>query len=74
MANRGSPDSGSAQWFVVTGPKAAYLDGYGTYVVFGRITDGLDVAQAITALGNPAARRVERIALDTVTITQSPGW
>ena len=53
MANRGSPDSGSAQWFVVTGPKAAYLDGYGTYVVFGRITDGLDVAQAITALGTP---------------------
>ena len=73
MANRGSPDSGSAQWFVVTGPKAAYLDGYGTYVVFGRITDGLDVAQAITALGTPGGTPSRPITLDTVTITQSPG-
>ncbi len=72
MANRGSPDSGSAQWFVVTGPKAAYLDGYGTYVVFGRITDGLDVAQAITALGAPGGTPTRPIALDTVTITQVP--
>jgi cyclophilin family peptidyl-prolyl cis-trans isomerase len=72
MANRGSPDTGSAQWFVVTGPKAAYLDDYGTFVVFGRITEGLDVAQSITALGAPGGTPTRPIALDTVAITQSP--
>ena len=58
---------------MVTGPKAEYLDSYGSYVVFGRITDGLDVAQAITALGTPGGTPTRPFALDTVTITQSPG-
>lgn len=50
MARSGAPDSGGGQFFFVTGPKASVLDGQGNYVTFGRITEGLDVAQAIQAL------------------------
>ena len=50
MARSGAPNSGGGQFFFVTGPKASVLDGQGTYVTFGKITKGLDVAQAILAL------------------------
>lgn len=68
MANTGEPDSAGAQWFIVTGPQAAYLAQYGTYVVFGHITEGLDVAQAITALGQPGGTPTRDIRLEWVTI------
>jgi cyclophilin family peptidyl-prolyl cis-trans isomerase len=71
MANKGIPDSGSAQWFIVTGPKASYLADYGTYVVFGHITEGLDVAQAITALGQPGGAPSRPIRLESVTIAET---
>ncbi len=71
MANRGTPDSGSAQWFFVTGPKARYLDSYGTFVVFGHITEGLDVAQAITALGQPGGTPSRPIRLESVRVTET---
>lgn len=50
MARSSQPDSGGGQFFFVTGPKASELDSQGTYVTFGKITKGLDVAQAILAL------------------------
>jgi cyclophilin family peptidyl-prolyl cis-trans isomerase len=52
MARSAAPDSGGGQFFFVTGPKASVLDSQGNYVVFGKITKGLEVAQAIQALNS----------------------
>ena len=50
MARGGTPNSGGAQYFFVTGPKAAALDSQGTYVTFGKVTQGLDVIKKIIGL------------------------
>ena len=54
MARSAGQDSGSAQFFLTTGPNASRLDGQGTYVVFGQTDDaGLGVAQSIIGLHEP---------------------
>ncbi|MDQ1375032.1 MAG: peptidyl-prolyl cis-trans isomerase [Actinomycetota bacterium] len=55
MARTSRPNSGGAQFFFVAGPKAAGLDGGngptgGSYVTFGKTTQGLDVVQKILGL------------------------
>ncbi len=50
MANTGAPDSGGSQFFVITGPHGHNLDSNNVYTVFGRITEGLDVAQKIQGI------------------------
>lgn len=50
MARSAAPDSASAQFFFVAGPDASALDAQGTYVTFGRVTEGLEVVEAILAL------------------------
>jgi cyclophilin family peptidyl-prolyl cis-trans isomerase len=59
MARTAAPDSASAQFFFSAGPATANLDGEpgnpdgsgrGTYVVFGRTLDGLDVLEEILGL------------------------
>jgi cyclophilin family peptidyl-prolyl cis-trans isomerase len=49
MANAG-PDTGGSQFFIITGPNGTNLDGNPNYTIFGRIVDGLNVAQEIQAL------------------------
>jgi cyclophilin family peptidyl-prolyl cis-trans isomerase len=67
--------SSGSQFFFVTGPKAASFNTQGNYVTFGKITKGLDVAQAISGLKvgesglGEAPSRVVRI--NTVVITES---
>ncbi len=48
MARTPAPNSASAQYFFSAGPGTSNLDG-GPYVVFGRVTEGLDVLEAILA-------------------------
>lgn len=78
MARSGGPDAASAQFFFVTGERAAALDGQGTYVVFGNADDaGLGVLQDIIGLhvddpssglgGGPS----RDIYINSVTILQS---
>ena len=50
MARTGEINSAGGQFFIVTGPNASALDSQGTYVVFGKISKGLDVAKAIIGL------------------------
>jgi cyclophilin family peptidyl-prolyl cis-trans isomerase len=50
MARTGAPDSAGGQWFFGVGPNVANLDSQGTYVTFGRVTEGLDVLESILAL------------------------
>jgi len=49
MARTAAPNSASAQFFFSTGPRTASLDAQGTYVVFGTVTEGMDVLEAIIA-------------------------
>jgi cyclophilin family peptidyl-prolyl cis-trans isomerase len=53
MARGQAADSASAQYFFVTGPKAAALNSQGTYVTFGKVTAGLDVTKKIAGLFQP---------------------
>jgi len=74
MARSSGPDSGGGQFFFVTGPKASVLDGQGTYVTFGKITKGLDVAQAILALnsgeGDLGGAPSRPVKINTLVITE----
>jgi cyclophilin family peptidyl-prolyl cis-trans isomerase len=74
MARTSAPDSAGGQFFFVTGEKAALLNSQGTYVVFGRVTTGLDVIKKIIGLnsgsgqlGGAPSRTVE---ITTVSITE----
>jgi cyclophilin family peptidyl-prolyl cis-trans isomerase len=49
MANAGA-NTGGSQFFIITGPNGANLDGNPNYTIFGKVVDGLSVAQRIQAL------------------------
>ena len=49
MANSG-PNTGGSQFFLITGPNGRNLDGNPAYTIFGKIVEGLDVAERIQAL------------------------
>ena len=75
MARTGAPDSAGAQFFFVTGPKASALDGQGTYVTFGKVSQGLDVIKKIIGLheattdglgGKPS----RTVTVKSITITE----
>jgi cyclophilin family peptidyl-prolyl cis-trans isomerase len=49
MARSQGPDSGSAQYFFAAGPKTKSLEAQGSYVVFGKTVEGLDVLKKVLA-------------------------
>ena len=70
MARTAQPDSAGGQWFFVGGPNAAALDAQGTYVVFGEVTEGLEIVQTIIASVDGNGPPPEEIRVETVTITE----
>jgi cyclophilin family peptidyl-prolyl cis-trans isomerase len=46
MANKGSPNSSGSQFFIVHGENVPHLNG--KYTAFGRVTQGIEVVDAIT--------------------------
>lgn len=74
MARSGDIDSAGGQFFIVTGPKASFLDDQGTYVVFGKISKGLDVAKAILGLnagsGQLGGAPSRAVKITSVTIAE----
>lgn len=76
MARTSQPNSAGAQFFFVAGPAASALDQAGTYVVFGDVTEGLDVVQAILALsdgsGELGGTPSRPVTIESVTIEELP--
>ena len=74
MARTGAPNSAGGQFFIVTGPNASALDSQGTYVVFGKISKGLDVAKAIIGLnagsGQLGGAPSRAVKITSVTIAE----
>ena len=73
MANTGSANTGSSQFFLITGAEGVALPA--TYSLFGQTTDGLDTTvKALDAAGNPANNGVpplKQIVILSVAITEA---
>ena len=70
MARTAAPDSAGGQWFFVTEAPPT-PDPTGSYVVFGTITEGLEVARAIRELGGADGAPSREVTVETVEITES---
>ena len=77
MARSQGPDSAGAQFFFSVTDAVSALDSQGTYVVFGEVTEGLDVLEQILAShedqpDNPLGGAPEpEVTVESVTITES---
>jgi cyclophilin family peptidyl-prolyl cis-trans isomerase len=69
MANKSTPNSASDEWFIVIGTGGSRLTS--TYSKLGTIATGLDVAQAINALGAQDGTPTEAVTIKTVTIAEA---
>ncbi len=65
-----APDSGGAQFFICASDQAGLQ---GQYTIFGRVVEGLEVVQEISALpANAEQRLTTRVEIKSVTIRDTP--
>lgn len=70
MARTKGPDTAGAQFFFVA-RDAQYLGAQGSYVIFGKVTAGLDVLEAVADLDDGTGKPSEPIAITSVTVRES---
>jgi peptidyl-prolyl cis-trans isomerase B (cyclophilin B) len=70
MANTSEPNTGGSQWFIVVGDGGQQLDP--SYSVFGHVTAGQDVVDAINEFGDAATNGTPTkvVAITTITISE----
>ena len=67
MANAG-PDTNGSQFFIVTADECSWLNG--KHAVFGRVTEGMDVADAISVVDSDAGDRpVEPVTIERIELS-----
>ena len=67
MANSG-PHTNGSQFFVISGPDGMRLPPL--YALFGKVVNGLDVVEAINAIGTSSGKPKEHVVIESVTITE----
>lgn len=68
MANRG-PNTNGSQFFIVTADECPWLDG--KHTVFGQVTDGIAVADAISAVDRDSSDRPRQaVVIEAVALTE----
>ena len=66
MANAG-PDTNGSQFFIVTAEECSWLNG--KHAVFGRVTEGMDVADAISTVDSDGSDRpVEPVTIERIEL------
>ena len=68
MANAG-PHTHGSQFFVISGPDGMRLPPL--YALFGKVVKGLDVVEAIDAIGTSSGKPKEAVVIESVTITEA---
>ncbi|QNK60757.1 peptidylprolyl isomerase [Paenibacillus sp. PAMC21692] len=71
MFNSGNPNSGSSQFFICTGPDASNLNRQPNYTIFGEVSSGMDVVQAISRTPVKNGQPVEEVTIVSITIQES---
>ena len=67
MANSG-PDTNGSQFFIVTAEECSWLNG--KHAVFGRVTEGMDVADAISKVDSDSRDRpVEPVTIERIELS-----
>ncbi len=68
MANAG-PDTNGSQFFIVSGRDGVSLPP--SYSLFGKVVKGLDVLEAIEAVGSRSGTPSEQVVIESVAVTEA---